>query len=138
MNLKRYAGRTMLYTTVLIVSVFIAIPFIIMLSYSFRSSHDIFSLEIGLIPKSPTLSAYQNALFNYRFSGHGFGRWTLNSLLTCGIATFFSIFFAAMSGYAISRFRFTGKKVLWFLIALTQTIPWIIILIPYYITISKM
>lgn len=138
MTVKRYAKRTILYITVLVVSVFIALPFIIMLSYSFRSSQEIFSLEIGLIPKNPTLAAYKNALFNYRFSGHGFGRWTLNSLLTCGIATFLSIFIAAMSGYAISRFRFTGKKALWFLIALTQTIPWIIILIPYYITISRM
>ena len=138
MRMKYYANRTLLYTTVLLVSILIAIPFVIMLSYSFRASHDIFSLEIGLFPKKPTLAAYKNALFNYRFGGQGFARWSLNSLLTCGLATFFAIFSAAMTGYAISRFRFTGKKVLWFLIALTQTIPWIIILIPYYITISRM
>ena len=138
MTLKRSLQRVLLYSAIIIVSILITIPFIIMLSYSFRASHDIFSLEIGLIPKNPTLDAYRNALFDYRFSGHGFARWSMNSILTCGIATFFAIFFAAMSGYAISRFRFTGKKVLWFLIALTQTIPWIIILIPYYITISRM
>jgi len=138
MTLKRSLQRVLLYSAIIIVSILITIPFIIMLSYSFRASHDIFSLEIGLIPKNPTLDAYRNALFDYRFSGHGFARWSINSILTCGIATFFAIFFAAMSGYAISRFRFTGKKVLWFLIALTQTIPWIIILIPYYITISRM
>ena len=138
MTLKRSLERTLLYTAIIIVSIFITIPFIIMLSYSFRASHDIFSLEIGLIPKNFTLDAYKNALFDYKFSGHGFARWSMNSILTCGIATFFAIFFAAMSGYAISRFRFTGKKILWFLIALTQTIPWIIILIPYYITISRM
>ena len=43
-----------------------------------------------------------------------------------------------MLGYAISRFKFTGKKFLWFMIALTQTIPWVIILIPYYMTISQL
>ncbi len=138
MTLKHSLQRVFLYTAVIIVSILITIPFIIMLSYSFRASHDIFSLEIGLFPKHPTLDAYKNALFDYKFSGHGFARWSINSILTCGIATFFAIFFAAMSGYAISRFRFTGKKFLWFLIALTQTIPWIIILIPYYITISRM
>ena len=137
MTSRRAVQRTGLYMLVLLVSVMIALPFVIMLSYSFRQSQDIFSLDIGLIPDKPSIEAYRNALFDYKFSGYGFGRWTVNSLFTCGIATYISIFFAAMSGYAISRFKFTGKKVLWFLIALTQTIPWIIILIPYYITLSK-
>ena len=134
---KKNTQTLLLYGLVIIVSIMVALPFVIMLSYSFRESQDIFSLDIGLIPNNPTLSAYRNALFDYKFSGYGFGRWSWNSLLTCGLATFFSIFFAAMSGYAISRFKFTGKKILWFLIALTQTIPWIIILIPYYISLSK-
>lgn len=138
MNIKRTANKSFTYLLVILVSVLIATPFIIMLSYSFRESQDIFSLEIGLIPNNPTLNAYKHALFDYNFSGYGFGRWSWNSIVTCGLATFFSIFFAAMSGYAISRFKFTGKKVLWFLIALTQTIPWIIILIPYYITVSRL
>ncbi len=136
MNGKRFFSRAALYLIVVVVSFLIAMPFVIMLSYSFRDSKDIFSLEIGLIPKAPTLASYRNALFQYRFGGHGFGRWSWNSIVTCGLATFVSIFCAATSGYAISRFRFTGKKILWFAIALTQTIPWIIILIPYYITIA--
>lgn len=138
MNIQRTINRCFTYLLVILVSVLIATPFVIMLSYSFRESQDIFSLKIGLIPDNPTLSAYKHALLDYNFNGYGFGRWSLNSIVTCGLATFFSIFFAAMSGYAISRFKFTGKKILWFLIALTQTIPWIIILIPYYITVSRM
>lgn len=138
MRVRHYVNRSVLYMTVLLVSILIATPFIIMLSYSFRPSNDIFSLRIGLIPENPTLLSYKNALFRYSFSGYGFGRWSINSLLTCGIATFCAILCAAMSGYAISRFNFTGKRALWFLIALTQTIPWIVILIPYYITISRM
>ncbi len=137
-KVKRLISKSVLYFMVIIVSLAITAPFVIMLSYSFRSSHDIFSLEIGLIPKNPTLSAYYNALFNYKFSGYGFIQWSMNSIVTCGIATFFAIFFAAMSGYAISRFKFTGKWILWFLIAFTQTIPWVIILVPYYITVSRL
>jgi ABC-type glycerol-3-phosphate transport system permease component len=108
-----------------------------MVSYSLRSSKDIFAMDINLIPKHPTLAAYKNALQTYQFSGSGFGTWAWNSIFVCGIATFLSIFFSAMLGYAISRFRFTGRKSLWFMIALTQTIPWVIILVPYYMAISK-
>ncbi|OQA42509.1 MAG: Inner membrane ABC transporter permease protein YcjP [Spirochaetes bacterium ADurb.Bin315] len=135
---KRIASRVVLYLMVILVSIIITTPFVIMLSYSFRTSQNIFSLKISLIPENPTIAAYKNAIFKYKFSGHGFGKWTINSLLTCGVATFVSIFVAAMCGYAISRFKFTGKRFLWFLIAITQTIPWIVILIPYYITASKL
>ncbi|WP_320129390.1 carbohydrate ABC transporter permease [uncultured Sphaerochaeta sp.] len=137
MTIKRVASRTGLYVLVSLVSIIIIFPFIIMISYSLRSTQDIFAMDFGLIPKHPTLAAYKNALTNYKFSGYGFGRWSLNSIWVCGIATFIAIFFSAMLGYAISRFKFTGKKVLWFMIFLTQTIPWIIILVPYYMTVSK-
>lgn len=138
MTVKKICSRLILYILVVLVSVFVVSPFIIMISYSLRLTKDIFAMDYSLIPKHLTFQAYKNALFNYKFSGSGFGKWSWNSIWVCGIATFLSIFCSAMLGYAISRFKFTGKKSLWFMIALTQTIPWVIILIPYYMTISKL
>ncbi len=138
MTLRRRLNGVVMYALIILVCLVVVTPFVIMISYSLRSTQDIFALDHSLIPANPTLDAYKNALFNYKFSGSGFLRWSWNSIWVCGIATFLAIFFSAMLGYAISRFRFTGKKVFWFLIALTQTIPWIIILIPYYMTVSSM
>lgn len=138
MKLKRIASRSVFYLAVILVCVIFATPFVIMISYSLRSTQEIFSLSQSLIPERPTLEAYRNALFDYSYSGAGFGRWIWNSVWVCGIATFLAIFFSAMLGYAISRFRFTGRKSLLFMIALTQTIPWVIILIPYYMTLSRL
>ncbi len=138
MNVKKTAGKTLLYAVVILVCIIIIAPFVIMISYSLRSTKDIFALDYSLIPKNATLDAYKNALFSYKFSGYGFGTWTLNSVLVCLGATFLAVFFSAMMGYAIARFKFTGKKVFLFLISLTQTIPWIIILIPYYMSISSL
>ncbi len=138
MTARKALSRSAMYILVVFVCVIFITPFVIMVSYSLRSTQDIFAMDYSLIPDHPTLDAYKNALFDYKFSGYGFLRWSWNSIWVCGIATFISIFCAAMMGYAISRFRFTGKKILWFLIALTQTIPWIIILIPYYMTVASM
>lgn len=138
MNVKKTASKTLLYIVVILVCIIIIAPFVIMISYSLRSTKDIFALDYSLIPKNATLDAYKNALFSYKFSGYGFGTWTLNSVLVCLGATFLAVFFSAMMGYAIARFKFTGKKVFLFLISLTQTIPWIIILIPYYMSISSL
>ncbi|QQO08397.1 carbohydrate ABC transporter permease [Breznakiella homolactica] len=126
------------YLLIIIVSIFIVLPFVMMVTYSLRTSTDIFSLDVSLFPSKPTLAAYKHALFNYSYSGYGFLTWSWNSLAVNLAATFLATFFAAMCGYAISRFKFTGKPVLWFIIMLTQTVPWIVILIPYYITIAQL
>lgn len=138
MTIKKAISKTFTYIAVFFVSILILTPFVIMLSYSFRSTKDIFALDYSLVPKNPTLDAYKNALFSYKFSGYGFGTWTANSLWICAFATFLSVFFSSLMGYAIARFKFTGKKTFLFLISVTQTIPWIIILIPYYMIISRM
>lgn len=130
--------RSLLYLTVIIISLVVIMPFLMMIMYSLRSSSDIFALDIKFFPSRPTLDAYRSALFDYKYSDAGFLDWTRNSLLACGIATLLSLFFAATCGYAISRFKFTGKSILWFVIVLTQTIPWIVILIPYYIGLAKL
>ena len=137
MTIKRRINRVIFYLAVILVCIVVATPFVIMISYSLRSTQEIFSLSQSIIPANVTFEAYRNALYDYSYSGVGFGTWSINSIWVCGIATFLAIFFSAMLGYAISRFKFTGRKSLLFMIALTQTIPWIIILIPYYMTISK-
>lgn len=131
-------SRVIKYALVALVCVVVLLPFAIMVSYSLRSTQNIFSLDLSAIPKHPTLTAYKNALFDYSFSGAGFGTWSWNSIWVCLIATFLAIALAAMLGYAISRFRFRLRRQLWFMIALTQTIPWVIILIPYYMQVAKM
>lgn len=138
MTIRRRINKIVFYLLVLLVCIVIITPFVIMLSYSFRSTQDIFALDKSLIPANPTLSAYKNAVLDYKFSNTGFGTWSWNSIWVCSIATFLAVFFSAMLGYAISRFKFTGKKFFLFMIALTQTIPWVIILIPYYMSVSRM
>ena len=130
--------RGLLYTAVIAVSAAVVLPFLLMLTYSLRSSSDIFALDIKFLPSHPSLDSYRSALIDYRYSDTGFLDWGRNSLLACGIATLLSMFFAATCGYAICRFKFTGKSILWFIIVLTQTIPWIVILIPYYITLARL
>ncbi len=130
--------RILFYLVVVIVGVVVVAPFVVLLSYSFRTSTDIFQLDTGLIPAKPTLEAYASALFHYRIAGVGVPTWGMNSLVVCGIATLVAIYISALSGYGISRFRFRGRNFLWFLIILTQLVPWIVVLIPYYTLLVKL
>ncbi len=137
MKARITAAKIILYIIVAVVCILIIAPFVIMISYSLRETKDIFAMDFGLIPKNPTFNAYKNVFLN-KFSGTTFANWSWNSIWICLLATFLAVFFSATMGYAIARFKFTGKKFFLFMISLTQTIPWIIILIPYYMTISSM
>jgi len=126
------------YLVVIAVCLIVLSPFLLMILYSIRTSTELYSVHISLFPRNPTLQPYVNALFNYDIGGSNFRTWAINSLIVCGVSTFAAIFIASMCGYALSRFRFRGKQLLWYLILLTQSIPWIILLIPFYMIFSKL
>ena len=65
MTIKRRINKIVFYIAVLFVCVIVATPFVIMISYSLRSTQEIFSLSQSLIPSDVTLEAYRNALFDY-------------------------------------------------------------------------
>jgi len=135
---SRMIRKTLFYLLVALICGIIIFPFILLFSYSLRSDAEIFSLNIRFIPRDPTLGAYINAIFSYKVGGTGFINWVSNSVIVCGMATVISIFIASLCGYGISRFRFYGRGILWFFIILTQTIPWVVILLPYYVLLSKL
>lgn len=75
----------------------------------------------------PTLANYRDVLTQTSFP-----RWMLNSLLVAGATTVIGVAIAASTGYAISRFRFVGRRpVLWVLLV-TQMFPVAILIVPLY------
>lgn len=63
--------------------------------------------------------------------------WMWNTLYITGFSTILVVVASAMMGYAIAKFRFRGRKGVWFILAMTQSIPWVIALIPLYMTLSS-
>lgn len=137
MTRQKRSTAILFYVLVLLVCAVILAPVFMLVSYSLRTSQELFSLNLTLLPRTPTLAAYTNALFAFEVGGSGFLRWTLNSILLCSVATVVAGFCAALGGYALTRFRFMGRKLLWFLIIMTQTVPWVVLLIPYYAQLSS-
>jgi len=103
-------------------------------SYSIRTEKELYDFNISFIPDNPTLGAYKELIVNNEL----LVKWIMNSLYVTLISTFLVIIFSSMMAYAIANFRFLGRKGLWFIIAMTQSIPWIIPLIPLYISLSHL
>jgi multiple sugar transport system permease protein len=63
--------------------------------------------------------------------------WYQNSIIVTILTTFFSILLAVFAGYALSRFRFRGRKLLATSILATQLFPGVLLAIPMYIIFSR-
>ncbi len=65
-------------------------------------------------------------------------RFMMNSLLIAVVVTVVRLFLSMFASYAFAFFQFKGKNVLFFIIIGTMMIPTEAVLIPNYITISKL
>ncbi|MEW2634506.1 carbohydrate ABC transporter permease [Streptomyces sp. NPDC048389] len=77
--------------------------------------------------KETTLDNYTNLLENTEFL-----TWFGNSLLIAGLTTLLGVFIAATTGYAVSRFRFPGKRGLMWTLLITQMFPVAVLIVPIY------
>lgn len=123
-----------LTTLILLFLCFIVLaPFGVMGSYSTRTENELYDFNISFIPDKPTLAAYKELFANNSL----LFTWIANSLYVTLVSTGLVIIFSSMMAYAIANYRFRGRTGLWFVIAMTQSIPWIIPLIPLYIMLSN-
>lgn len=77
--------------------------------------------------KETTLANYTDLLENTEFLA-----WFGNSLLIAGLTTLLGVFVASTTGYAVSRFRFPGKRGLMWTLLITQMFPVAVLIVPIY------
>jgi len=107
--------------------VYAGFPVLWMLFCSIKSNTEIFSLPPSLLPKQFTFAAYL-AIFH---DGTKL-RFFLNSYMVACVVTALTLLVSILAGYAFSRFDFKLKKPLNFFIIITQTVPPITLLIPFF------
>jgi len=116
----------LLHSTVIAASVFAVFPLVWILLSSFKPKEWIQSTQITLV-KEPTLANYQALLANTDFFV-----WFRNSAVVAIFTMVFGIAMSATAGYAISRFRFPGKRPLMWTFLITQMFPVAILIVPIY------
>lgn len=77
--------------------------------------------------KETTFENYTNLLRDTPFL-----TWFGNSLLVAGLTTVVGVFISATTGYAVSRFRFPGKRGLMWTLLITQMFPVAVLIVPIY------
>ncbi len=120
-------GAALAYAALSVLSVVMIFPFIWMVSSSLKDATQIFQMK--LFPTTPTFDNYRYLLFR---EGSKFPQWFMNSAIVAISTTASVLFFDSLLGYTLSKFKFPGKNVIFFLIVSTLMIPTEMLVIPWY------
>ena len=120
--------RNIVYILLICGVVITLVPFIYMISASFKSQIYTFEYPPRLIPRDPTLENYIKALGKDLF-----GINILNSFFVATATTISTVFISSLMAYAFSRMRFPGKEVFFYILLLGMMIPPVMLIIPQFI-----
>jgi len=120
-------GAALAYAALSVLSVVMIFPFIWMVSSSLKDATQIFQMK--LFPTTPTFDNYRYLLLR---EGSKFPQWFMNSAIVAISTTVSVLFFDSLLGYTLSKFKFPGKNVIFFLIVSTLMIPTEMLVIPWY------
>ena len=116
--------RTMLTARLFLLSagvVLMILPFVYMLSTSFKSNRLSLELPPRFLPSHPTTANYVDA-----WTSNDFGRYFFNSVVVALATTAASLILASMMAYAFARLAFPGSRMLFALLVLGLMVPTII------------
>ena len=130
-------GTFLTYFTLTLVAVVTILPFLIVISTSFKTYGEAIATEFTLIPKELSFDGY-NILFN---SKNNYGESILisgflNTMKIMILPVFGGTLVSSMAAFAFAKLNFTGREFLFKLLLATMMIPGTIILIPSYILYS--
>ncbi|WP_432627643.1 carbohydrate ABC transporter permease [Brotaphodocola sp.] len=116
-----------------IVAFLILLPLLYAFSVAFMPSSELFTTEMNLIPRQPTLENFRQALVKVPLI-----RFVINSFLVAGCITIGQIISCSLAAFSFSFLKFKGKQVLFMIVMATMMIPGEATIISNYLTVSKL
>ncbi len=134
--MKKYMPKFALYTVLVSFAVIFALPLLYAVFTSFKQLKDVENLFVSM--EQLSLESYIKLIMHYQDVGGGIGRWYINTIIMTAIIVIGSCLISSMAGYALSKLKFPGKKLIFIIVLATMMIPYHIILIPVYIMMAKL
>ena len=106
-------------------------PFAWAMLTSLKSTREIAGGD-GIWPQAPTLAAYEVILHGPLY------QWLWNSFTVALCVTVLNVMFNTMAGYALARFRFRGRGLVFQTLMLLVMVPSQVTMIPAYMIVARM
>jgi ABC-type glycerol-3-phosphate transport system permease component len=113
---------------VLLLVIFLTVmPYVYMVSASFKPGEELFSIPVQLFPDSLYLGNY-----DLLFGKTNFVRWFFNSVFIGVSRMILAVVISLMAGYAFAKYEFRFKNVLFIMLLATLTLPIYVLIVPLY------
>lgn len=123
--------RPMQYLLLSIGGIVMAFPYFWMMSTSLKVPGTWFNLS--LIPEQISFQHYQLLLTESLLP-----RWYLNTIIIAAIGTVSAVFSSSLTGYALARYNFPGRDLIFVMILATLMIPSQMLVIPWYVNAARL
>ncbi|MCQ2457688.1 MAG: carbohydrate ABC transporter permease [Clostridia bacterium] len=128
--LRQITGKAGFYLALILMALITVLPFVWMLSSSFKGSEAIRTVPIRWIPERPTLEGYEKVFNMQNFS---FTRSVSNSLFLAIACTVVQVLSASMAAFVFTKMPFRGSDKLFGLYLATMMIPGTVTMVPNYV-----
>lgn len=129
---KRVKKISLITANILVVTV-VLLPLLYALSVAFMPSSELFTTDLTVLPKNPTLNNFKEALQKVPLV-----RFIINSFIVAACITVGQIISCSLAAFAFSFLEFKGKQFLFILVMATMMVPGEATIISNYLTVSKL
>ena len=116
----------------IVVALIVLLPLLYAVSIAFMPSSELFTLDLNILPKHPTLENFRQALQKVPLV-----RFVINSFLVAGLITFGQIISCSLAAFAFSFLEFKGKGILFAIVMATMMVPGEATIISNYLTVGS-
>ena len=131
----RLVRGTLFYLMLAVILLITILPFLWMLSSSFKGQEAIRTIPIRWIPERPTLEGYERV---FNMQGFSFTRASLNSLLLAVGCTVAEVASSAMAAFVFAKLPFKGSGKVFGIYLATMMIPNTVTMVPNYIILRSL
>ncbi|WP_239253781.1 carbohydrate ABC transporter permease [Listeria ilorinensis] len=127
-----WKSKTVVITILTLGGILMVLPLVWMLLSSFKTDAEILRIPPTIWPDAFTLDNFKKL-----FTEMDFDVYLWNTLFVV-FMSFIGLFFCAMAGYGFAKFKFKGRRYLFYLVLATMMIPGQLTMIPVYLELNAM
>ena len=128
-NFRSFFSWAWVYLVLLLFALLIGAPFLYMLTGSFKTNAEVFSVPLSFAVHNPTPENYTRLASGQDIP---YFRQYLNSVIIAVLHTWLSLLVSATVGWGFAKFQFAGKTVLFALLLATMALPFQVVIVPLF------
>ncbi len=128
---SRALGTLLMHLILILGSILTVVPFLYMISASFKTNSEIYSVPLTWIPRNFIIDNYVRLVTELPFI-----RQYLNSVFLAVVETALLVFFSSLGGYGFAKYEFWGKRPMFLFLLATMMIPSQLSLVPLFLIVN--